>query len=66
MRHPNVIVMTNDWIKGLRENRAGVKFQDTTIWVPARPEGFASPWHRIKATWLVFTGRADALLWFGQ
>ncbi len=32
-------------------------------WVPARPLGFASPWYRWKAAWLVFTGRADALVW---
>lgn len=35
-------------------------------WVPARPEGFASPWYRLRATWLVFTGRADALIWHKQ
>ena len=32
-------------------------------WEPCRPEGFPSFWHRIKATWLVFTGKADALTW---
>jgi hypothetical protein len=32
-------------------------------WVPNRPEGFASGWYRWKAAWLVFTGRADALIW---
>lgn len=32
-------------------------------WYPSRPEGFASIWYRIKATWLVWTGRADALVW---
>lgn len=35
-------------------------------WVPARPMGFSSIWYRIKATWLVWTGRADALIWPGQ
>mgnify|MGYP001610755592 CR=1 FL=1 len=30
---------------------------------PARPEGFASIGYRLKATWLVFTGQADALIW---
>lgn len=34
--------------------------------VPARPEGFASPWYRLRAAWLVFTGRADALVWHKQ
>lgn len=32
-------------------------------YVPARPEGFSSIWYRIHATWLVWTGRADALIW---
>lgn len=35
-------------------------------WYPARPEGFASIWYRIKATWLVWTGRADAIVWPGN
>ena len=32
-------------------------------WVPARPIGYRSFWYRLKATWLVFTGRCDALQW---
>lgn len=35
-------------------------------WVPARPLGFASTAYRIKAAWLVFTGKADAVKWPGQ
>lgn len=35
-------------------------------WVPARSLGYMSFGHRIKAAWLVFTGRADALTWPGQ
>lgn len=35
-------------------------------WVPARPEGFASIRYRIRAAWLVWTGRADALIWHKQ
>jgi hypothetical protein len=35
-------------------------------WVPARPCGFYSIGNRAKAAWLVFTGKADALLWPGQ
>lgn len=35
--------------------------------VPSRPEGTRrSVWHRLYAAWLVFTGRADALMWLGQ
>lgn len=32
-------------------------------WVPARPLGFSSFSYRCKAAWLVFTGKADALIW---
>lgn len=32
-------------------------------WVPARPLGFATIGARIHCAWLVFTGRADALIW---
>lgn len=35
-------------------------------YVPARPLGGGWRWNRIKATWLVFSGKADALLWDGQ
>lgn len=32
-------------------------------WAPSRPEGFSSLSYRLRATWLVFTGQADALIW---
>lgn len=32
-------------------------------WVPARPLGFDSLQSRVKAAWLVFTGKADAVIW---
>ncbi len=35
-------------------------------WVPARPLGFQSMWTRFSAAWLVFTGKADALIWPGD
>lgn len=35
-------------------------------WVPARGTGYASVLYRIRAAWLVFTGRADALIWEQQ
>jgi hypothetical protein len=34
-------------------------------YVPARPKGFSSFWYRVRATWLVWSGRADALVWPG-
>lgn len=36
------------------------------VWIPARPLGYPSLKDRLRATWLVFTGKADALLWRGQ
>lgn len=35
-------------------------------WVPARPLGYSSMIYKLRATWLVFTGKADALIWEGQ
>ena len=35
-------------------------------WVPARYKGFCSLGNRLHCAWLVFTGRADALVWPGQ
>lgn len=32
-------------------------------WVPARGEGFRSWRYRWHCAWLVFTGKADALIW---
>jgi hypothetical protein len=32
-------------------------------WVPARAYGYPSFCSRVKAAWLVFTGKADALTW---
>lgn len=35
-------------------------------WVPARPLGLNSIWHRIKCAWEVFKGRADLVYWKHQ
>ena len=32
-------------------------------WCPVRPLGYPSIKYRIKAAWLVFTGKADAIIW---
>jgi len=34
-------------------------------YVPARPMGFYSMRSRIRLAWMVFTGKADALIWPG-
>ena len=35
-------------------------------WMPARPLGDYSIINRIKLAWMVFTGKADALIWPGN
>lgn len=35
-------------------------------WQPARPYGYFSLRSRLRLAWLVFTGRADALVWPSQ
>lgn len=35
-------------------------------WVPARPLGYSSFPRAIRAAWLVYTGKADAVIWPGQ
>ena len=62
-RDPSIIHMSPSWVRGLYEVQAGLP---DGRYVPARPEGFWSLSHRIRATWLVWTGKADALLWPGQ
>jgi hypothetical protein len=36
------------------------------MWMPARPLGYYSMSNRINLAWMVFTGRADALVWPGK
>ena len=62
MTYPN-IVWASDIIAHGNDN--AVKLADGR-YVPARALGFQSLRYRLRATWLVFTGRADALLWEGQ
>lgn len=62
MRYPairNVI----DVIEGAKTCQAGLPDGRR---VPARSHGFMSLRERLRATWLVFTGKADAVTWPGQ
>lgn len=63
MKDPAIIELSPRWLQSLDECHAGLP---DGRWVPARPHGFSSIWYRIKAAWLVWTGRADALIWPGQ
>jgi hypothetical protein len=40
-----------------------VQLEGGGMWHPARPLGFFSITHRLRCAWLVFTGKADALIW---
>lgn len=61
MKYPNV------WkVDQVIKMTAQVSTQVNGQWVPARPMGFASTPRRFYAAWLVWTGRADALVWEGQ
>lgn len=57
---PNIFLLTPEFVRGLSHISCS---PDGRNWYPARPLAFASVFYRLKATWLVFTGRADALIW---
>ena len=60
MRRPGIMYADDIVSQNVqREVRRGV-------WVAARPQPFRTIWQRWRATWLVFTGRADACLWRDQ
>ncbi len=62
MRYPN-IVNADHLIANAGNCQCGLP---DGRYVEARAYGFMSLWTRLTATWLVFTGRADALTWTGQ
>lgn len=55
----------NVWsLKALLEHVNTVfESHDGKTWTPSRPLGYPSLRHRFKAAWLVFTGKADVLVW---
>lgn len=65
MRYPNIVNAYElaDPTSILRSVQAGLP---DGRWVVARCEGFCSLRSRVRAAWLVWTGRADALVWPGQ
>jgi len=50
------IQITKDWPLARIDN----------IWIPARPVGYYSLMHRIRAAILAFTGKADIVIWPGD
>jgi hypothetical protein len=61
VRYPNITTVAS-----VLDTARTASTQINGQWVPARPLGFMSLSSRLRAAWLVFTGRADALLWPGQ
>lgn len=56
MKAPNI------WtLRDLIDHHHNVSVEIDGKWVPARPLGL----YRLRAAWLVFTGRADAVSWPG-
>lgn len=62
-KDPAIIEMDKAWVGSLKEN---LRRLGPNNWVPARPLGYPSYANRFRAAWLVFTGRADALIWPGE
>lgn len=50
----------NDLFKSCNEVSTS---RDGKTWVPARPQIASGIPARFKAAWLVFTGKADAVVW---
>lgn len=62
MKYPTIYKL--EGLAALAEGDVKAQAEDGH-WVPARPLGLSSWRLRLKAAWLVFTGRADAVLWPG-
>jgi len=58
---PSVEKVTDLLIKERALNHAATPIDG--MWVPARRLGDPSMVNRFKVAWLVFTGKADALVW---
>jgi len=59
-KSPNVIHMNKSWYDNLNNCQSS---KDGKHWYPSRPLGFYGIGRRIKAAWMVFTGKAGALVW---
>jgi hypothetical protein len=49
----------------LGRGSASCEVQIDAQWYPARPTGYRTIWSRLSVAWMVFTGKADALVWPG-
>lgn len=60
MKHPSLL-SANDF-RHLKNNTVEINGK----WLPARPKGYPSVFSRIHLAWMVFTGKADAVVWPGN
>lgn len=58
MKYPGIYT-----VDGVTRSHATNKIQINGRWVASRPVGLPLIKERIRATWLVFTGKADAIIW---
>lgn len=65
MKHPTIRDVRSI-VRDANQVQAGIKVDGKTVYVPARSLGWPSFRNRIRAAWLVFTGRADAVIYLGQ
>lgn len=63
-KYPNVVSLESVQFTQDRE-RAVTMIRHAGGYIPARPMGYASFKQRFKCAWMVFTGKADALVWPG-
>lgn len=57
-KYPNV------WtLRQLFDSANSVSNEINGKWVPARPDGYPTLRSRFRCAWLVFTGKADAVIW---
>lgn len=59
MRAPNKFT-----VEEIKQYHVKCEVQHDT-WVYARPLGYSSIFRRLKYTWLVFSGKADIIIWKG-
>ncbi len=60
-KYPNIF-----FLKDLLEMVDTVSTEINGKWIPARPLGYPTLGSRLKAAWMVFTGKADAVVWPGE
>lgn len=65
MRKTPTIYRFNDIRRFLRHGEVMARLPSGEL-VPARPIGFWSWRYRLRAAWLVWTGRGDVILWPGD